>query len=58
MDNRPKRLLDQVRDTIQLKHYSARTGETYIGGIKRYMLFHHKRHPRELGAAVRGGKPI
>ena len=51
MDSRPKKLLDQVRETIQLKHYSARTGETYIGWIKRYILFHSKRHPRELGAA-------
>lgn len=51
MDSRPKRLHDQVRETIQLKHYSARTGETYSGWIKRYILFHNKRHPRELGAA-------
>jgi len=35
MDSRPRKLLDQVRETIQLKHYSARTGETYIGWIKR-----------------------
>jgi hypothetical protein len=51
MDSRPKKLLDQVRETIQLKHYSSRTGETYIGWIKRYIFFHHKRHPREMGAA-------
>ena len=51
MDSRPKKLLDQVRQTIQLKHYSSRTEETYIGWIKRYILFHHKRHPREMGAA-------
>ncbi len=51
MDHRPKRLLDQVRDTIQLKHYSPRTGETYLFWIKRYILFHQKRHPREMGAA-------
>jgi len=51
MTNRPKKLLDQVRETIQLKHYSPRTEETYIFWIKRYILFHHKRHPREMGAA-------
>ena len=33
MDNRPKKLLDQVRQTIQLKHYSSRTGETCIGWV-------------------------
>lgn len=44
------RLLDQVRDVIRLKHYSIRTEQSYIGWIKRYILFHGKRHPREMGA--------
>ncbi len=43
------RLLDQVRDTIRLKHYSIRTEETYIGWIKRYIFFHNKRHPKDMG---------
>ena len=48
---RPKvRLLDQVRETIRRKHYSLRTEATYIDWIKRYIFFHQKRHPAEMGA--------
>ncbi len=43
------RLLDQVRDRIRLLHYSYRTEQAYLGWIRRYILFHGKRHPRELG---------
>lgn len=43
------RLLDQVRGVIRLKHYSIRTEQSYLGWIKRYILFHKKRHPREMG---------
>ena len=46
----PKKLLDQVRDTLRLKHYSYRTEQAYVGWITRYVLFHHKRHPAEMGA--------
>src|SRR6266566_5947127 len=45
------RLLDQVRQTIRRKHYSLRTEATYIDRIKRYIFFHRKRHPQEMGAA-------
>lgn len=44
------RLLDQVRDKIRLKHYSIRTEEAYVDWCRRYILFHHKRHPCEMGA--------
>jgi integron integrase len=44
------RLLDQVRDIIRLKHYSIRTEHCYIGWIRRFILFHDKRHPRDMGA--------
>ncbi len=44
-----KKLLDQVRDTIRLKHYSIRTEEAYVNWIRRFILFHGKRHPREMG---------
>ena len=47
----PPRLLDQVRDRIRVKHYSIRTEQAYVDWIKRYIHFHGKRHPRELGAA-------
>jgi integrase len=45
-----KRLLDEVRDVIRIKHYSIRTEQAYLQWIRRYILFHGKRHPRELGA--------
>lgn len=47
---RPKKLLEQVQDVIALKHYSPRTGETYSHWIKRFILFHGKRHPKDMGA--------
>ena len=47
----PKKLLDQVRDAMRLKHYSLRTEDTYVEWIKRYILFHHKRHPKDMGVA-------
>jgi integrase len=43
------RLLDQVRAVLRRKHYSLRTEEAYVGWVKRYVLFHQKRHPREMG---------
>jgi integron integrase len=48
---RPKKLLDQVRDIIRLKHYSYATEKTYVLWIRRYILFHNKRHPNEMGIA-------
>ena len=49
MQQRPKKLLDQVREAIQLRHYSYHTEETYVQWIRRYILFHNKRHPIEMG---------
>ena len=43
------RLLDQVRNAIRRKHYSIRTEQSYIDWIKRYIFFHNKRHPKEMG---------
>ena len=45
------RLLNQVRDALRLRHYSIRTEQTYLQWIKRFILFHHKRHPSEMGEA-------
>jgi len=42
--------LDQVRDAIRFRHYSLRTERTYCHWIRRFILFHGKRHPREMGA--------
>lgn len=53
--NAPKpRLLDQVRLAIRARHYSPRTEETYVGWIKRFIFFHNKRHPAEMGEAEIG----
>jgi site-specific recombinase XerD len=42
--------LQSVRDLIRLKHLSYRTEEAYIGWIRRFILFHNKRYPAEMGA--------
>jgi len=43
------KLLEQVRDLIRVKHYSLKTEQAYVRWIKDYILFHQKRHPREMG---------
>lgn len=43
------RLLDQTRDALRVRHYSLRTEATYIQWIRRFILFHGKRHPSEMG---------
>jgi len=45
---KPK-LLDQVRNALRTKHYSMKTEEAYIHWIKKYIFFHNKRHPKEMG---------
>ncbi len=47
---KPK-LLDQVRHRMRFRHYSYRTENTYVHWIKRFIFFHNKRHPREMGKA-------
>jgi len=49
MESKTQRL-DQVRDAIRLRHVSLRTEEAYLGWIRRCILFHHKRHPHDMGA--------
>ncbi len=49
MPNPPK-LLDKVRNKIRIKHYSIRTNQAYVDWIRRFILFHNKRHPAEMGA--------
>lgn len=48
---RGKKLLEQVSDAIRAKHYSLRTEKTYMDWIRRFILFHNKKHPREMGAS-------
>jgi len=49
MTKQPLKLLDRVRHKIRLKHYSIRTEEAYVSWIKRYIYFHNKRHPKDMG---------
>lgn len=46
----PLSLLERVRRALRLRHRSARTEKAYVGWVRRFVLFHNKRHPSELGA--------
>ena len=46
-----KKLLDQYSEFLRNRHYSLRTEKTYIAWVRQYILFHNKRHPREMGVA-------
>src|SRR5438046_5769751 len=52
--DKPKKLLERVRDVIRVKHYSLRTERTYCDWIERFIRFHRIRHPSEMGAAEVG----
>ena len=45
--DKPKKLLDQMRDVLRLKHYSLRTERSYCDWVKRFIRFHGLRHPVE-----------
>jgi non-ribosomal peptide synthetase component E (peptide arylation enzyme) len=46
-----KPLLEQMRDALRARHYSIRTETSYLDWAKRFILFHHKRHPETMGAS-------
>src|SRR5438034_10846288 len=46
----PPRLLDRVREAIRVRHYSRRTEKAYVHRIRRFIFFHDKRHPADMGA--------
>ncbi len=46
-----KKLLEQMRGAIRLRNYSYRTEQSYLHWAKRFILFHKKRHPAEMGQA-------
>lgn len=48
---RKPKLLEQVREAIRSRHYSCRTEKAYVGWIRRFILFHGKRHPAEMAEA-------
>lgn len=45
-----KKLLEQARDLMRIKHYALKTEQTYLNWMERYIRFHQMRHPREMGA--------
>ena len=48
-ENRTSPFLEQVRNAIRVRHYSIRTEQAYVEWIRRFILYHGKRHPAELG---------
>jgi len=50
MTPKPKRILDQLQDAVRLKHYSIRTEEAYLDWVRRFILFHGKRHPADMAS--------
>jgi hypothetical protein len=46
------KLLDQVRDVVRRKQFSIRTEQAYCGWIRRFILFHGKRDPAEMGGLI------
>jgi integron integrase len=49
MNQQKPKLLDQVKDRVRLRNYSYRTEQSYVSWVKRYILFHDKQHPAEMG---------
>ncbi len=45
----PPKLLDQLRASIRFRHYSLRTEQAYVHWVKRFIFFHDKRHPKDMG---------
>jgi hypothetical protein len=50
MNGTQPKLLDRLRAAVRLRHYSRRTESAYVMWVHRYILFHGKRHPAEMGA--------
>jgi len=46
----PPRLLERVHEAIRARHYSPRTAKAYVGWIRRFILFHGRRHPATMGS--------
>lgn len=47
----PPKLLERMRTHLRTRHYSIRTEQAYLDWARRFILYHHKRHPQEMGAA-------
>ena len=46
----PPRFLDRLRESLRVRHYSLRTEDAYLDWVRRFILFHGKRHPKDMGA--------
>lgn len=51
MSPQQPKLLDRLRASLRVKHYALATERTYVHWIKRFIYFHDKRHPADMGAA-------
>lgn len=51
LEPRHRKLLDEVGDAVRVKHYSYSTEKTYVYWVRRFIMFHNKRHPQEIGTA-------
>ena len=49
MNKLKPKLLDQLSETIRMKHYSMKTEKSYVHWVRRFIYFHHMRHPQEMG---------
>ena len=46
----PKKFLERLRDELRVRHYARRTEKSYVDWARRFILFHGKRHPQDMGA--------
>ena len=46
----PPKLLDRMRIHLRTRHYSIRTEQAYVDWARRFILYHGKRHPQDIGA--------
>jgi site-specific recombinase XerD len=49
--NEKREVLERMRQAIRIRHYSLRTEEAYLAWIKRFIIFHDKKHPKDMGAS-------
>ncbi|NJM74486.1 MAG: integron integrase [Acaryochloridaceae cyanobacterium RU_4_10] len=49
MAAQPQKILDRLRDVLRLKHYAYRTEQSYVDWVYRFIIFHNKRHPKDMG---------
>ena len=56
-DRQPK-LLNQLREALRSQHYSRRTEQTYCQWVKRFIYFHHVRHPKDMAEGSRKSMPF